>query len=125
MRRLSGDSMLGHPDGLIQIASYMRRNALRFKDRIAYIAGSQRLTWHEADQASDRLAYRLRGLGVGRQDRVAVFGNNSPSFILLSYALFKLGAAVVVLNAALRGDHLKAQLNHAEVKAVVSGDGLQ
>ena len=117
--------MLGHPGGLIQIAGYMRRNALRFRDRVAYIAGPRRLTWHEADAASDRLAYRLQELGIGPRDHVAVFGNNSPTFILVTYALFKLGAAAVILNSALRGEHLKTQLNHAEVKAVVSGDDLQ
>jgi fatty-acyl-CoA synthase len=119
------DLVLGHSDGMIQIAANMRRNALRYRDRLAFIAGSERITWHEADQVSDRLAYRLRELGIGRGDHVAVLGNNTPTYILVTYALFKLGATAVILNAALRGDHLKFQLNHAETKAIISGDGMQ
>ena len=116
---------MGHSDGLLQIAGFMRRNALRYRDRTAYVCGSQRLTWHEADQASDRLAWRLRELGIGRDTHVAIMGNNTPSFVLATYALFKLGAPVVILNAALKSQHLANQLNHADVRAVVSGNGLQ
>ena len=117
--------MLGHPNGLVQIAGYLRRNAIRFRDRVAYIAGSRRMTWYEADGASDRLAYRFQELGVGRRDRVAVLGDNDPTFILATYALFKLGATAVILNSALKARALLTQLNHAEVKVVVSGNGLQ
>ena len=112
-------------DGLIQIAGAMRRNALRFRDKPAYVMGDVRLTWRRADQASDRLAYRLQDLGIGRGDHVAVFGDNHPDFILTTYALFKLGATAVILNAALKARSLAAQLNHAEAKAVITGHGLQ
>lgn len=117
--------MLALAEGLIQIAANLRRNALRYRDRLAYVAGDTRLTWHEADRASDRLAYALRALGLGRHDRIAVFGDNGPTFILVTYAVFKLGATAVILNSALRGRHLQQQLLHAEVRAIISGRGLQ
>ena len=31
---------MGHSDGLLQIAGFMRRNALRYRDRTAYVCGS-------------------------------------------------------------------------------------
>jgi acyl-CoA synthetase (AMP-forming)/AMP-acid ligase II len=117
--------MLGHPDGLVQIAGSIRRNAARFGDKIAYIAGSTRLSWQAVDAASDRLAWRLRDLGIGRRDHVAIFGNNSPNFIIATYALFKLGATAIILNASLKSRALAAQLNHAEAKAVIAGESLQ
>lgn len=116
---------LGRPEGLVQLAGAMRRNAIRFGDKTAFVCGPARLNWREADAASDRLAYRFRELGLGRGDHVAILGNNSPSFVLVTYALFKLGAAAVILNASLRGTHLSGQLNHADATAVVTGDGLQ
>lgn len=117
--------MAGYPDDMTQIAGAMRRNALRFRDKPAYVMGGTRLTWRDADQASDRLARRLQALGIGHGDHVAIFGDNSPEFILATYALFKLGATAVILNAALKARSLAAQLNHAEVKAVITGNGLQ
>ena len=117
--------MLGHPQGLIQIAGYLRRNALRYRNRAAFITGGQRMTWLEADQASDRVARRLRELGLGRRDHVAILGNNSASYILVTYAIHKLGATAVILNAALKSNALAAQLNHADARAIVSGDDLQ
>ena len=104
----------------------MRRNALRFGDKPAYIMGAKCLTWREADQASDRLARQLQAVGIGHGDHVAIFGDNSPDFILTTYALFKLGATAVILNAALKARSLAAQLDHAEVKAVINtGNGLR
>jgi acyl-CoA synthetase (AMP-forming)/AMP-acid ligase II len=117
--------MQGHPHSLIQIAAFMRRNALRYPDRDAYITGASRMSWRDADQASDRLAWRLRELGIGRGDHVAILGNNSANYILVTYALHKLGAAAVILNAALKSRALATQVNHADAKALVSGDGLQ
>lgn len=116
---------LGHPAGLVQIAGFLRRNALRFGDKTAYVCGDWRLNWRQADAISDRLAYRFRQLGLRRRQHVAILGDNSPMFVLATYALFKLGAAAVILNASLRGAHLAGQLNHADASAVVSGTGLQ
>ncbi len=117
--------MLGHPEGMLQIAGFMRRNALRYRNRDAFIEGDRRLTWLEADQASDRIAYALRDLGIGARDHVAILGNNCTAYILVQYAIHKLGACAVILNAGLRAKALETQLNHADCKAVVAGDGLQ
>ena len=50
--------MQGQGSELVQIAGAMRRNALRFRDKPAYVMGDVRLTWRQADQASDRLALK-------------------------------------------------------------------
>ena len=120
-----GTNMLGHPQGLVQIAAFMRRNALRYRNREAFIEGNRRMTWLEADQATDRIAYKLRDLGLGRRDHVAILGNNTTTYILVQYAILKLGACAVILNAGLQAKALETQLNHADCKAVVTGDGLQ
>lgn len=117
--------MPGHAGGLVQIASFLRRNALRFPNRTAFSYEGRRMTWRHADQVSDRLAYRFRALGVGRADHVAILGDNCPTYILATYALFKLGATAVILNTSLQPDSLALQLNHAQAKAVVTGAGFQ
>ena len=119
------ENRLGHPEGMVQIAGYLRRNALRYRHREAFIEGSRRMTWLEADQASDRIAYRLQALGIGPQDHVAILGDNCTEYILVQYAIHKMGACAVILNAGLRAKALEIQLNHADCKAVVSGHGLQ
>jgi len=117
--------MQGHPKEMVQIAGFMRRNALRYRNRDAFIEGNRRMTWLEADQASDRVASALRDLGIGGRDHVAILGNNCTAYILVQYAIHKLGACAVILNAGLRATALETQLNHADCKAVVAGDGLQ
>ena len=110
---------------LMQLGAMVRRNALRFGDREAYVSGAHRLTWKAVDQRSDRLAAVLRAGGVRKGDHVAIFGHSGHKFILASFALYKLGAVVVLLNVALKGRHLVRQLTQADVSAVLTGDGLQ
>ncbi|KAG6035636.1 hypothetical protein E4U41_006003, partial [Claviceps citrina] len=55
--------------------------------------GSERtLTYHMLDVESNRLAWSLADLGVGKGDRVAVSLGNTCEFAALTYACFKLGA---------------------------------
>src|SRR4051812_20041535 len=62
----------------------------------------QTLTWVELDALSDGLAVGLRARGVGRGDRVAIFMQNVPEFVLATLAIWKAGAIAVPLNPMYR-----------------------
>ena len=111
--------------GLVQMGAAVRRNALAYPDRIAYVFGDVRLTWPEVDALTDRLAHRFAADGVGPRDHVAILGHNSHFFPLVEFAVFKLGAAALILNPALKDRSLAGQINHADAKVVVTGDHLQ
>jgi fatty-acyl-CoA synthase len=74
-------------------------------DRLALVRGSSRgegsadgRTYTTLDIRTRRLAAGLRGLGVGRSDRVAYLGPNDPALLETLFATTALGAIFVPLN---------------------------
>ncbi len=80
------------------------------------------LTYGDIARLSDRLAGRLAQDGVGRGDRVAVILQNVPQFLIVTVAIWKLGAIVVSLNPMYRTPELEKLFRDCEPKAVICHD---
>jgi long-chain acyl-CoA synthetase len=66
------------------------------------------LSFGEVDRAAAALAAGLRSLGVGRGDRVAVYLQNDPQWLVTMLAAWRLAAVPVAINPML----LAAELHH-------------
>ncbi len=64
----------------------------------ALICGDERVSYLELDDAVGRVAGGLRALGVGKGDRVAMALANSIEFVVVLFAVARLGAVSVPLN---------------------------
>ena len=69
-------------------------------DIIRYFGG--RITARELDELSDAFAVALRDLGVGRGDRVALYLQNVPQFVIGMLATWKAGGVAVPVNPMYR-----------------------
>jgi len=74
----------------------------QFADRVALIDRDRHHTYREIDQASDRLALNLLALGLKPLDRVVVQLPNVAEFVILYFALQKIGAIPVAALVAHR-----------------------
>ncbi|GII92066.1 AMP-binding protein [Sinosporangium siamense] len=83
--------------------------------------GVAELTVADADLRSNRLANGLARLGVGKGDRVVVMLANGLGFPLLWFALAKLGAVIVPVNAGYRRDDLRHVLTDSGAGVAVAG----
>jgi fatty-acyl-CoA synthase len=63
------------------VGSWIARRARRTPDRVAVIHAGDRLTYAQMHDRITRLAHGLRGLVIGRGDRVAYLGPNHPAFL--------------------------------------------
>ena len=78
------------------LSDAVRRNAEHSPDRCAYADDpGTALTWHEFDDSADALAEQLAGVGVEREDRVAVWHGDSAGIHVLFVAIERCGAVVV------------------------------
>lgn len=77
------------------------RGVLVFEDR--------RYTASELDALADGLAGRLQRRGVRAGERVALMSSNRPEFVIAVQALWRLGAAVVLLSPAWK----RGEVEHA------------
>ena len=63
-------------------------------------------TWSALRDDAERLAQALQHLGVARGDRVLLFSQNCPQYVIAFHAVLRLGAVVVPLNPMNKADEL-------------------
>ncbi|HOX25362.1 MAG TPA: class I adenylate-forming enzyme family protein [Candidatus Krumholzibacteria bacterium] len=75
-------------------------SADRVPDAVVLEHGATRLRYAELEADADRLANRLRELGVERGDRVALYLDNGREYVVGFFGILKAGACCVALNSA-------------------------
>ena len=76
-------------------------------------------TYREIDALSNRIANGLLARGIGKGTHIAMLMENSPEQVLTYFALGKIGAVVVPINIAARGDFLAYYMNQSDCSAVI------
>ena len=104
----------------LTIGAMLDRQAERFSDREAVVFPELGLRWTYASLRDrvDRLARNLIGLGIEPGERVAVLAPNGPDWLLLDYALAKIGAVLVTVNTGYRQHELGYLLRQGRVAAL-------
>ncbi len=94
--------------------------AARTPQALALVHGGEGLTYRELSRRSDRLARRLRSLGVGREDRVGLLMERSTAVVTAILAVWKAGAAYVPLDTSLPEERLTWMARDAGLAALVA-----
>lgn len=91
---------LPHHLGLPQTSVYsnLAVSALRYPDRPALIYYDSPLSYRRLDAEVQALAGYLQHHGVARGDRVLLFMQNAPQFVIAYYAILRANAVVVPVN---------------------------
>src|SRR5215218_6917942 len=76
----------------------LRLAATEVPDRPATAFLGAHMTFAELKARSDKLAAALRGLSVGKNDRVGIMLPNCPQYVVATFAALRLGAVVVNVN---------------------------
>ncbi|HVM57878.1 MAG TPA: AMP-binding protein [Gaiellaceae bacterium] len=100
------------------------RHARYRRNDVALVFGGRRLTHAGLDARANRAANALRGLGLGRGDRVGLLLDNSVELVELYLAAMKSGVVVVPLSPLLRAEGLLNLLLDAGVSALVASERL-
>lgn len=72
-----------------------------------------------------QVAKGLLSIGVERSHRVALWAPNVPEWIVLQFALAKIGAVLVTVNTSLRTAELEYLLRQSEVSTLVTVQGFK
>jgi acyl-CoA synthetase len=102
------------------LSDAVRRNAEHSPDRCAYADDpGTALTWREFDDSADALAAQLGGVGVERDDRVAVWHGDSAGIHVLFVAIERCGAVVVGIGARAGTREVAAILRSSRPKLLI------
>ena len=106
------------------IGGCLKETAAKVGQQTAIEFGDWSCTWSELDEVTDLLAARFMSLyGIQKGTHVGIWSQNSPAFAQGVLALYKIGAVVVVLNAANSQDEMIDQLDRADVEVLFYGSG--
>ncbi|MCA1005322.1 AMP-binding protein [Rhodococcus hoagii] len=98
------ERVAAHPDGVA----------------VRYFDGT--LTSRELDEESDALAVGLQERGVRQGDRVGIYLQNIPQYAISMLALWKVGAAALLLNPMYRGQELRHLVADAGAVGLICAD---
>ncbi len=93
--------------------------ALRFPHKAAYIFFGRVLSFAQLKTQAEALAGWLQSVGVKKGDRVALYMQNCPQFIVAVYGILRADAVVVPVNPMNRADEFSHYITDPDTRAVV------
>ncbi|SMH62784.1 long-chain fatty acid--CoA ligase [Azospirillum agricola] len=99
--------------------------ARRFPDRPAIVYYGKSLTYAELNEQVERLAGWLqRRLGVAKADRILLYMQNSPQFVISYYAILRADAVVVPVNPMNRTAEMEFFVSDTGTRVALMGQEL-
>jgi long-chain acyl-CoA synthetase len=105
------------PENLGQL---LTRTAKRYPHKIAIVFGRKKITYRALDDFTDQLAAGLIGLGIKKQERVAIFLDNCPEFVISYYSILKAGMVAVPINYMFKIEEARFILEDSEAAAIIT-----
>lgn len=96
-------------------------SALRYPDHPAILYYGTRLTYAELNRQVEAMAGYLQQAGVAKGDRVLLYMQNSPQFVIGFYAILRANAVVVPVNPMNRRAELEYLIEDTEAKVALCG----
>jgi acyl-CoA synthetase (AMP-forming)/AMP-acid ligase II len=102
------------------IDSMFVRAVRRWPDRPFVIAEGRVLSYREMDCLVDRAARGLLGLGVQPGDRVALWMSNIWEWVVMQFAITRMGAVMTPINTRLRIEDLRHTLSDSGARVLIT-----
>jgi len=110
--------------GMKPLHEYLQQNARDYPEKPAYIFYGREITWSELGESTKRFANYLNGIGVRKGDRVALYMQNCPQYVIAHFATQMLGAIVSPCSPMFKEWELEYELNDSGARVLVATDDL-
>ncbi len=104
------------------LGDLLTRTRDRMPEKIAIAYNGQRLNYAELDDMVNRTARAFLADGMEKGDMAAVMSKNSLDFIVVKFALARIGAVMIPINYMLSGEDVRYIVEHAEVTAFIASE---
>lgn len=106
------------------LPEFLRDHARRTPHKVAVNFYGREITFGELNTCTDRLAAALSSFGLRKGDRVSLFLENSPQFIISYFAVLRAGGVVVAANPMFKEEELAYEIRDAGAKVLIAQDVL-
>ncbi|WP_142288577.1 non-ribosomal peptide synthetase, partial [Bacillus thuringiensis] len=115
------DTTIVYPEDM-NVVKQFEEQAMRVPDKIAVRTESGEITYRELNEKANQLAVRLREMGIGREDYVAIMAERSLETIIGICGIIKAGGVYVPIDPAYPQERITYMLEDCKPKAIlVSG----
>ncbi|WP_370617764.1 AMP-binding protein [Mumia qirimensis] len=104
---------------LENIATVWETIAAHLPDALAQAHGDRTFTWSEFETRANGVARTLLDSSASHDDRVALYLRNSPEYLEVQHAAFKIGIPAINTNYRYRDEELQYLFEDADVTSVV------
>jgi len=104
----------------MNLKQMLERAAERYAGKTVIVMGERKLSYSELDEASNKVANALVGMGVAKGDRVALLLANSPEFVAVYFGVIKIGAIAVLLDPKYKLTELVSICDDSQPKVLVT-----
>ncbi len=108
----------------MNLSNMILQGARYFSDKEAIVFENRRIIYRELNDAVGLVASYLKDRGIKRNDRVALYCENRPEWIMLYYGIIRLGAVVVCISSAYRSSELEYLLTDSQPACLVTSENL-
>lgn len=98
----------------------LARNARKYPQMEAVIGMGKRYTYEELDALVNRFAHGLKKKGLVEGDKAVLFMPNVPEFAIAYFAVQRLGAIIVPINAKMTLSEVEYVLENSDAKAFIA-----
>jgi long-chain acyl-CoA synthetase len=104
----------------MNLRSMLEAAAKQYGEKTAVVMDERRLSYAQLDEASNKVANALLGMGVKKGDRVAMLLANSPEFAAIYFGVVKIGGIAVPLDTKYKLTELSSLFNDSQPKVLVA-----
>jgi amino acid adenylation domain-containing protein len=106
------------------LTGLFKRQVAQRPDAIAVVAADRTLCYADLDESAERLAEKLKALGVGRDVLVGVCLSRSARLLVALLAVLKAGGAYVPLDPEYPAERLTSMLDDSQARVLISETGV-
>ncbi len=104
----------------MNIKQALEKTAIEVPHKEAIVLDTQRITYRELDEASNRVANALLNVGMGKGTHVAILMSHSPRWVINYFGVIKGGGIAVLLNTALKAPELEVLLRDSDSEILLT-----
>jgi len=107
----------------MNIKQALQKTTSEVPHKEAIVLNTQRITYGELDENSNRVANALLKIGMKKGTHVAILMSHSPEWVINYFGVIKGGGIAVLLNTALKAPELEALLRDSDSEILLTEQG--
>lgn len=108
----------------VTLGGLLREISARDPEHDAIVTSTERLTFRELRDRSERIARALVAHGAGKSSRVAILLPNGPDWVAAYFGVTMIGAVAITLNTFAPDDDIEYMVGHSDAQMLLTNERL-